>query len=179
MSEQSGQPDKQAVNELEELKSAMEAADEIAGDLFFFPKHRGVNGYWGTGSVWFVGQKPSTSSFPDSAVNLLYDTLAEYGFHNAHITDLTKERGKVPENGIPHEEVARMRPYFRREVEILQPERLIAMSRYTEKALKYMAVTDGIEISYLHHYSWADGRGNKDVFIENVQSHADELGIEY
>lgn len=169
------------VGDLENLRSDMENADEISDDLFFFPKHRGVHGYWGTGQVWFVGQKPSKGgpSFPDSAVELLYNTLAEFGFHNAHITDMSKERGFVPENGIRHEEVARMRPYFRREVEILQPQHLVAMSRYTESALKYMAITDGIEISYLHHYSWADGRGDKEVFIEGVRSLADRLGMDY
>lgn len=39
------------VGDLENLRSDMENADEISDDLFFFPKRRGVHGYWGTGQV--------------------------------------------------------------------------------------------------------------------------------
>lgn len=173
--------DEHLTEQLDELKADMEADPDIDDDLFFFPEHRGVYGYWGTGSVWFVGEKPSKGGpgFPDSAVNLLYDTLGEFGFQNAHITDLTKERGGVPPDGIPADEIARMRPYFQREIDILKPKVLIAMSRNVEKGLKFMAATDGIEIGYVHHYSWADGRGDREVFIEGVKEYAEKFGIEY
>lgn len=175
------QQEEHLVEKLKALKAEMEADPDISDDLFFFPEHRGVNGYWGTGSVWFVGEKPSKGGpgFPDSAVNLLYDTLGEFGFENAHITDLTKERGVVPDDGIAAEELARIRPYFQKEIDILEPTLLIAMSRNVESGLKFMAATDGIEIGYIHHYSWADGRGDRDVFIEGVRQYADRLGIEY
>lgn len=174
-------PAPDAVDELASLKLVMEQSHDIGDDLFFFPEFQGVKGYWGTDPVWFLGPKPSKGGpgFPSSADELLYETLAEYGFENAHITDLSKERGTVPDGGIPHEEITRIRPYFRREVEILQPEVILAMSRKMETALKYMAVTDGIEIGYVHHYSWADGRGDRETFVDDVQSHAECLGIDY
>lgn len=145
--------------QLAKLKREMEADSSLGDDLFFFPTHEGVQGYWGTDSVWFVGQKPSKGGpgFPDRAVTLLYETLAEHGFENAHITDITKERGYVPSDWkkISVEEVERMRPYFRREIELLQPSILVAMGQYVYNALKFMEATDGCRLEYIPHYSWA------------------------
>lgn len=169
--------DQNKVAQLRELKTEMEQSPDIREDLFFFPDYKRVNGYLGTGTVWFAGEKPSTSSFPDSAVDLLYETLAEYGFNNAHLTDLSKECGPVPEDGIIHEEIARQRPYFRREVQVLEPELMIAMSKRVKSALRFMAVTDGIELGYVHHYSWAN-RANEDeqVLCDEVQMLAKQMG---
>lgn len=168
-------------SELKDLKSRMAADETITDDLFFFPKHDGVNGFLGTDSIWFVGPKPSegNTSFPTNADELLYETLGKFGFQNAHVTDFSKERGPVPDDGIPHEEVARQRPYFRQEVNILEPDIFIAMTRRMEVALKYLSVTEGIEISYVHHYSWANGRGDEEVFVEDIKNHAEKLGMDY
>lgn len=176
MSTISDTQDEAIVNDLKDLKSEIEADPQIDDDLFFFPEYRGLNGFFGTGNVWFVGEKPSTSSFPDPAVNLLYDTLFDNGFENAHLTDITKERGSVPDDGIPHEEMARVRPYFQREVRLLEPDLIIAMSKNVKQALKFMAVTDGIEVGYVHHYSYANRpHVDEDVFIEKVQSYAEDM----
>jgi uracil-DNA glycosylase len=152
----------------------MEADPSLGDDLFFFPSHKGVNGFWGTGSVWFVGQKPSKGgpSFPDRAVTLLYETLAAYDFENAHITDISKERGLVPSGwkGIPVDEVERMRPYFQREIEILEPSIVVAMGQYVYKALKYMAATDDVRLEYIPHYSWAIRTDENEArFVEAVE----------
>lgn len=160
--------------ELAELKLDMESDTSIGDDLFFFPTHEGVQGYWGTGHVWFVGQKPSKGGpeFPDRAVTLLYETLAECNFQNAHITDLTKERGYVPSDWkkIPVEEVERMRPYFRQEFELLQPSILVAMGQYVYNALKFMEVTDGSRLEYIPHYSWAIRTDqNRAQFVDEVE----------
>ena len=160
--------------QLNELKLDMEADPSIGDDLFFFPTHEGVNGYWGTDPVWFVGQKPSKGGpgFPDRAVTLLYETLVEYGFENAHITDITKERGYVPSDWkkIRVEEVERMRPYFRREIELLNPSVLVSMGQYVYNALKYMEATDGARLEYIPHYSWAIRTDeNRAKFVENVE----------
>ncbi len=165
------------------LKQEMEADPSLGDDLFFFPSHDGVKGYWGTGHVWFVGQKPSKGGpgFPDRAVTLLYETLAAHGFHNAHITDLTKERGYVPSDwkGIPVDEVERMRPYFQQEIELLTPSLLVAMGQDVYNALKYMAVTDGIRLEYLPHYSWAiRSEDNQERFVEAVEQLAAVAGNE-
>lgn len=160
--------------QLAELKREMEADASLGDDLFFFPIHEGVQGYWGTDSVWFVGQKPSKGGpgFPDRAVTLLYETLAEYGLGNAHITDITKERGYVPSDWkkIPVEEVERMRPYFRREIELLRPSVLVSMGQYVYNALKYMEATDGARLEYIPHYSWAIRTDeNRARFVEGVE----------
>lgn len=169
------------MRELNELKASMEADETITDDLFFFPEHDEVRGFSGTGPVWFVGPKPSkgNTQFPTNADELLYETLGRFGFQNAHITDFSKERGTVSEDGITHEEIARQRPYFRKEVNILKPDLLIAMSRRLEVALKYLSVTDGLDIGYVHHYSWANGRGDEEVLIEDVKHYAEKVGIDF
>lgn len=160
--------------QLIELKREMETDPTLGDDLFFFPTHEGVQGYWGTDPVWFVGQKPSKGGpeFPDRAVTLLYETLAEYEFQNAHITDITKERGYVPSDWkkIPVEEIERMRPYFRREIELLRPSVLVAMGQYVYNALKYMEATDGVRLEYIPHYSWAIRTDeNRAEFVKSVK----------
>ena len=161
-------------NQLTELRREIETDPSLDDDLFFFPTHEGVQGYLGTDPVWFVGQKPSKGGpdFPDRAVTLLYETLADYGFENVHITDITKERGPVPSGWkkIPVEEVERMRPYFRREFELLHPSVLVAMSQYVYNALKYMEATDGARLEYVPHYSWAIRTNeNQAQFVKSVE----------
>jgi uracil-DNA glycosylase len=165
-------------NELAELKREMEEDPLLGDDLFFFPTHEEVQGYWGTDPVWFVGQKPSKggSGFPDRAVTLLYETLVNYEFENAHITDITKERGYVPSDWkkIRVKEVERMRPYFRREIELLCPSVLVAMGQYVYNALKYMEATDGTRLEYIPHYSWAIRTDeNRARFVEDVNQIAE------
>lgn len=168
--------------QLAELKREMEADPSLGDDLFFFPTHEGVQGYWGTDPVWFVGQKPSKGGpgFPDRAVTLLYETLADYELENIHITDITKERGYVPSDWkkIPVEEVERMRPYFRREIELLRPSVLVAMGQYVYNALKHMEATDGTRLEYIPHYSWAIRTDeNRGEFVESVEQIAEIADI--
>lgn len=47
---------------LERLHDEMKA--ELDADLSFFPRWLGVEGYYGTGDVCFVAEKPSTGTFP-------------------------------------------------------------------------------------------------------------------
>ena len=164
-------------DELDALKTEMERS--LEAELFFFPSYAGVAGFYGTDRVWFVGQKPSTQEFPDRAVEFFYELLSEYGFENAHVTDITKEIGTVTD-GIPAEEIERNRPYFRKELELLEPELLVAIGDDVKQALKWMKETDGSDIAHVRHYSWAVRWGHEDKLEEDIQAIAelnDELGL--
>src|SRR5882672_9334278 len=95
-----------------------------------FPTEAQIQGFLGTAPLFIVGDQPSTSDWAYSNPNrrALYDSLMGLGVPNAHITDLYKKRGKagglrqrLPEDFNEHIKI------FRRELQILQPTRIVAL----------------------------------------------------
>lgn len=154
---------------MERLQHDMRADPKIGDDLFFFPEYNDVEGFSGTGNIWFVGLKRSRRSFPDTGDTLLYETLSELGLANAHLTHISKERGLVTAQGIEHTEIQRMRPYFRQELDLCDPSVIIGFDQNVYHALKYMAATDDVAIRFLNQSGWLDGR-NPDQLRANIQS---------
>jgi hypothetical protein len=94
-------------------------------DPWFFPpnginKNNLVKGFLGTGDVVFVCMRPSTGTFPSPNVKQFYKLIENYGFQNAHITDLIKCRSKVKiEKGKEEKEVENCFGYLLKELEII------------------------------------------------------------
>ncbi|MFQ5956576.1 MAG: hypothetical protein ACE5KK_02255 [Candidatus Brocadiales bacterium] len=63
-------------------------------DVWFYPRYKGVEGYFGIQNVIFLCINPSTGNFPSKADELFYDELCRQGFHEAHLTDIFKQRAK-------------------------------------------------------------------------------------
>jgi hypothetical protein len=101
-------------------------------DWWRFPTEKVVEGFLGTDPIFIVGDQPSTSQWGVNNRNRrgFYDLLPMLGAGNAHITDLYKRRGLsgALKNGIP-EDFQEHLNFFRREVEILSPTRVLAMGR--------------------------------------------------
>lgn len=161
-----------AADALDQLKAEMKTA--LDADLFFFPAQWGVNGFYGTGDMWFVAEKPSTGGFPSRHDRLLYDTLNANGFANAHLTDVSKETGPGDEDISPAERQRNV-PYFERELKILQPTLLVALGEKAEQELNWMDATDDIETMRVNHYSWAGRWGKEETFERQIRKVADRL----
>ena len=61
------------------------------GPWFFPPdEETGVKGFFGTGRIIFVCERPSTrgGKLPDKLDKQFYSLLKKYGFEDAHITDI-------------------------------------------------------------------------------------------
>lgn len=155
---------------LERLKAEMES--ELDADLFFFPTRWGVDGFQGTGDVWFVAEKPSTGGFPSRHDRLLYDTLKANGFEHAHLTDVSKEIGPGAEDITPAERQRNI-PFFERELEILEPTLVVALGEKAENELEWMDATDDVETTRVNHYSWAGRWGKEETFERQIREVAD------
>jgi uracil-DNA glycosylase family 4 len=94
-------------------------------DPWFFPpnginKNSLVKGFLGTGDVVFVCMRPSTGTFPSPTVKQFYKLIENYGFQDAHITDLIKCRSRVKnEKRNEEKEVENCFEYLLKELEII------------------------------------------------------------
>ena len=105
-------------------------------DWWRFPAHGPVRGFLGTGQLFIVGDQPSTSDWNPSNQHRrkFYGLLTSLEAGNAHLTDLCKKRGFAGalKNGLPQDFATHM-AFFRRELAILRPTRVVIISRWKEK----------------------------------------------
>jgi hypothetical protein len=129
--------------------------------LWFFDDSSGaIQGYLGTDPVVFVGQRPSTGGGGPARQTLsgFYRLLSEYGFADAHVTDIVKEQMRV---GMPsNEQVERNWPFFREELEILQPKVLVALGGWVFQTLD-QRLDALIPVRRFTHYSYRFGQKSK------------------
>ena len=110
----------------------LELANEIDAhpNWWRFPEQQPIRGFLGASSIVILGDQPSTSSWPELHPSRIafYGTLQKVGASDAHLTDLYKKRGRSSElrNGLP-DDFAKHVLFFRREVEILKPTRVVAV----------------------------------------------------
>ncbi len=129
--------------------------------LWFFPDSAGaIQGYLGTDPVVFVGQRPSTGrgGLSRQALGGFYTLLCEYGFAGAHVTDIVKEQMPV---GVPsNEQVERNWPFFREELEILQPKVLVALGSWVFQTLD-QRLDALLPVRRFTHYSYRFGQASQ------------------
>jgi len=95
-----------------------------------FPEEGSVKGFMGMGRLFIVGDQPSTSTWSPSNPNrrAFYDTLSSVGAADAHLTDLYKQRGMAGSlRGELPLDFSEHLQFFRKEVALLKPERVIAL----------------------------------------------------
>jgi hypothetical protein len=107
-------------------------------DWWLFPPQGPIQGFMGTDPIFIVGDQPSRSEWPPSHPNrrAFYGHLQLVGVPNAHLTDIYKRRGKsgALRAGLPddfHDHVS----LFRKEIEILQPTRIVALGHLAHRLL--------------------------------------------
>jgi len=151
-------------------------------DPWFFPpnginKNNLVEGFLGTGDVVFVCMRPSTATFPNPTVKQFYKLIENYGFQDAHITDLIKCRSKVKiEKGREEKEVENCFGYLLKELEIIynknnknkKPSLIVAVGNkaynYLNKKLPQHYKDRLVKIT---HYS---ARGGKEQVFEKLEN---------
>ncbi len=105
---------------------------------WLFPTDGEVKGFLGSSPIFFVGDQPSHSEWGSNHPSRVafYSALLSVGAGNAHLTDLYKKRGERSElrEGLPRDFIRHLR-FFRREVDLLQPTRIIALGRLAYKIL--------------------------------------------
>ncbi|MGA3056820.1 MAG: hypothetical protein ABSE70_02105 [Candidatus Limnocylindrales bacterium] len=108
-------------------------------DWWRFPADGPVRGFLGTGPLFIVGDQPSTSPWESSHRHRreFYGLLTSLGVGNAHLTDLCKKRGSAGalRSGLPHDFAAHV-AFFRQELAILRPTRVVALGDYADRLLR-------------------------------------------
>jgi hypothetical protein len=107
-------------------------------DWWRFPTENFVKGFLGTAPLFIVGDQPSTSQWNASNPKrrALYDLLPKIDAANAHLTDLYKRRGLsgALKDGLP-EDFQQHINFFRKEIEILRPTRVVALGHHAYQLL--------------------------------------------
>lgn len=144
----------------------------------WFFEHEGLDGFYGTGKVMFVGQRPSSgkSGKSDLKVNRYYKLLKKHGFQNSHMTDLVKCRDKV--GPLTKHEKTNCIQYFLKEVEIVQPKLIVGVGAEAYKVLKQLKLS--ISVVRLSHYSpWGkeplDFAEKFEDELQKIREHANGL----
>ena len=119
--------------------------------VWFFPPCGKVKGFFGTGPIMFVCQRPSTrgGKIPSTLDLRFYKLLEKYGLENAHLTDLVKCRGLAGK--ISEEKIDNCFPYLEEEIEILKPKLIVAVGNYVRRELNKKV--QGIAIERIPHYA--------------------------
>lgn len=124
-------------------------------EVWFFPKHNGVEGWQGTRDIMFVGLNPSTGRFPDKATTIFYDQLRHNGFADAHLSDVVKER--IENTGTQkffkdRRRMDRHKKYLREEIDILRPRIIVGMGNEAQGILARWFGSDE-RLQRIPHYS--------------------------
>jgi len=141
--------------------------EERIEDSWLFPEQGPVRGFLGTGSIMFVGERPSTGQFPDPKVQRLYDVLVELGIADSHLTDAIKCRGKVKES-YPSD-LAIHKRVFDREIEIVRPRLIIALGNDAYRLILFSLADNGIPLRGVYHYSYRFGPSPGEEFKRQVK----------
>ncbi|MEK7656119.1 MAG: uracil-DNA glycosylase family protein [Elusimicrobiota bacterium] len=139
---------------MSKLKQLEALCDQIHSSIekpWLFPTRGAVQGFLGTGSVMFVGERPSTGNFGGPSDSLLYSLLEKHGVADAHLTDVIKTRGKV---GEPYPDMYGHREVFDRELDILKPRMIIAFGQKVHDLLRFCLAEKRTPIRTIWHYSY-------------------------
>jgi hypothetical protein len=142
-------------------------------DWWRFPTEGLVQGFLGDDPLFIVGDQPSTSSWNESHPNrrAFYDTLPRVGAARAHLTDLYKRRGRAGELGaeIPPDFEEHL-AFFRRELEILQPKRVVALGNAAYGLLiRFIPELRGM-LSRMWHFSYVVRARRVPEYEANIQN---------
>jgi hypothetical protein len=142
-------------------------------DVWFFPAREDVNGWRGTGPVMFIGPNPSRGHFPSHADLFFYEQLRHNGFSNAHLTDVFKICATSEE--MKHHRADRSlvrlhQSYLSKEIEIIDPSLLVAMTDETLKTLRgWLPSSLHTRLTKIHHYSWANRYNRREEFSKDIK----------
>jgi len=143
-----------------------------------FPLQEPVKGFLGAGPVFIVGDQPSKSQWRSDHPNrrAFYALLEKIGASNFHLTDLYKRRGEPEELKACLPPILKPLPpdypehlnFFRNEVELLRPTRIVALGNLAQTLLS-LHLPDLRPIRRMWHFSYAVAHGKLDEYEENMR----------
>jgi len=141
-------------------------------DWWRFPEDGLVRGFLGTDQLFIVGDQPSTSPWLPSNRNrrAFYELLSRIGASNAHLTDLYKKRGcsGYLRTAMPADFGTHLK-YFREELEILQPKRIIALGKLAHDLLARHLPEVRPFLGQMWHFSYAVRSGRLIEWEKNAR----------
>jgi hypothetical protein len=145
---------------------------ELNKSCWLFPKENEVGGFFGTAPIVIVGDQPSTSLWDESHPHrrIFYDTLKKIGASNAHLTDLYKKRGYSSElkNGLPQDLQSHLK-FFRRELEILNPTRVVAIGWIAYNLLRSHLSELNPILGRMWHFSYVARSGKSHLYEAHMR----------
>jgi uracil-DNA glycosylase family 4 len=140
---------------------------------WIFPSEGDVKGFLGDGRVtpnlnlMFIAYRPSTlrpegSRIKEERRRVFYELLKEFGFENAHLTDITKCRR--PGKFIAQGELRNCLSYLEKEIRTVKPDFLIAVGEDAYMVLPFALELLGLRwpeerILKIRHYAFRKRRG--------------------
>jgi hypothetical protein len=141
-------------------------------DWWRFPEDGSVRGFLGTDQLFIVGDQPSTSPWPPSNRNrrAFYELLSRIGASNAHLTDLYKKRGHSGylRTGVPADFATHL-TFFREELKILQPKRIVALGKLAHDLLARHIPEVRPFLGQIWHFSYAVRSGRLTDWEKNAR----------
>jgi uracil-DNA glycosylase len=141
-------------------------------NCWLFPAEDRVLGFRGNSPLMFVGDQPSMNEWGerDRGRRLFYGKLLKYGLGDAHLTDVYKARGKSGalegwrHKGMPPDWQTVHKPFFERELDIINPDRIICigwrafeliddlMPTCASRTFQMMHFAEGVKPGRLHQF---------------------------
>ncbi|MEM2313093.1 MAG: uracil-DNA glycosylase family protein [Candidatus Nezhaarchaeales archaeon] len=145
---------------------------------WFFPPHEetGVKGFFGTGDVCFVCQRPSTRGGEalDKFTLRFYELLRRSGFEDAHVTDIVKCRGLARK--LPKYMVENCFPFLLKEISILKPKLIVAVGKEAYKILARRlkdvekCAGESLRLEYVTHFAYRFSKGVDEGLEKGLKS---------
>ena len=158
----------------QKLKALSQLAKEITANqnCWLFPKETEIGGFFGVDPIVIVGDQPSTSAWEEDHPHrrIFYDTLKKVGASNAHLTDLYKRRGYSGElqNGLPQDFQSHLK-YFRRELAILNPTRVVAIGWLAYNLLRSHLSELNPILGRMWHFSYVGRSGKAHLYEDHMR----------
>jgi hypothetical protein len=147
-------------------------------EVWFFPSHKGIQGFLGTQKIIFLGLNPSSGLFPTKRDEFFYGQLKANGFQDAHITDLIKLKStnkKITElEKSPDFEDQCC--FLHEEMKIIDPKLIVFLGKkvqdlYNQYLKERYTDIKGITTKRIPHYSyrWGNDKRIKEKFSEKMK----------
>lgn len=143
----------------EDLKKRISKCNRCGKNRFWhFPTCKGVKGFFGDKEYIFVCPQPHEGIFDPFNIRLdrrLYDNLAKHGFEDAHLTDMVKCRGAKYKE-LTDVEVRNCVGWLKEEIQIVQPQAIIAMGTKSFDALNKYRFQPVLMVTHYSNYYVSD-----------------------
>jgi hypothetical protein len=143
--------------------------------LWLFPtdevkKVMGFKGSGGDKKLMFVGERPSSEKHgKEAGREFLYDIINEFNIGESHLTDLVKSRGNA--NDPYPASIHHHWRFFRRELAIVEPNLVFALSKKVYDYLYFSIVAERkMKLILLDHYSYAIRYHKEKKFITQLKA---------